>query len=357
MSENSLLLGLPYIQGAQAQKHVTHNEAIRALDTLVQLAVADDNRTTPPASPADGDRHIVAIGATDDWAGQDNAIAQYEGGAWVFVPPFEGLRTWVADQSTLAAYSGGAWVKPLQAISQVAEFGVNATPDAATPFVAKVPNALWQGVPTGEGGTGSVIQSMSRIGATTDAGLAFQTDFVTQGLFGFFGGSDLRLSTSADGTSFQDALQIDPATGIAAQPQRPRFVGSTNFDNALATGTWVKVAINTLDANDQAAFDAATNVFTAPISGTYMFGGHIHFREDSSTDVGLQTRFVKNGTDEISGSFGEATGPQVEDATFVATQMLVPLNAGDTIELQARAQRNAAFAAATDTTFWGYLIP
>ena len=32
-------LALPYILASQAQKHVTHNEAIRTLDCLVQLAV------------------------------------------------------------------------------------------------------------------------------------------------------------------------------------------------------------------------------------------------------------------------------------------------------------------------------
>ena len=34
-------LALPCIEGSQAQKHVTHNEALRVLDTLVQLAVLD----------------------------------------------------------------------------------------------------------------------------------------------------------------------------------------------------------------------------------------------------------------------------------------------------------------------------
>ena len=34
-------LQLPYILAAQSQKHVTHNEAIRALDAIVQLAALD----------------------------------------------------------------------------------------------------------------------------------------------------------------------------------------------------------------------------------------------------------------------------------------------------------------------------
>jgi hypothetical protein len=56
-------LGLPFIEGSQAQKHVTHNEALRILDSVVQIGVLDIDRTAPPSSPAEGDRHIVASGA------------------------------------------------------------------------------------------------------------------------------------------------------------------------------------------------------------------------------------------------------------------------------------------------------
>ncbi len=68
---NSTNLTLPYLEAAQAQKHVTVNEALRLLDGLVQLAVLDRYLTTPPASPADGDRYIVASGAVGAWSGWD----------------------------------------------------------------------------------------------------------------------------------------------------------------------------------------------------------------------------------------------------------------------------------------------
>ena len=41
-------LKLPYIMPSQAQKHVTHNEAIRALDALVQLCVLDRDLSRHP---------------------------------------------------------------------------------------------------------------------------------------------------------------------------------------------------------------------------------------------------------------------------------------------------------------------
>ena len=49
MSDISPHLLLPYIQAAQAQKHVTHNEAMRLLDAVVQLSVLDRDLTAPPS--------------------------------------------------------------------------------------------------------------------------------------------------------------------------------------------------------------------------------------------------------------------------------------------------------------------
>jgi len=45
-------LGLPLLVPSQAQKTVTHNEALLILDSLVQLAVLDRDRTEPPGLPA-----------------------------------------------------------------------------------------------------------------------------------------------------------------------------------------------------------------------------------------------------------------------------------------------------------------
>jgi hypothetical protein len=42
-------LDMPFILPSQAQKHVTHNEALWSLDALIQLAVLDHDLTAPPA--------------------------------------------------------------------------------------------------------------------------------------------------------------------------------------------------------------------------------------------------------------------------------------------------------------------
>jgi hypothetical protein len=40
-------LALPFISASQAQKHVTHNEAIAVLDTVTQLSIESMNVTSP----------------------------------------------------------------------------------------------------------------------------------------------------------------------------------------------------------------------------------------------------------------------------------------------------------------------
>jgi hypothetical protein len=109
MSDTTTHLGLPYLLAAQAQKHVTHNEALRLLDAMVQLSVLDRTRTAPPASPADGNRHLVASGATGLWAGWDLNIAFWVDGAWIRLVPRTGWLVWVAAEGLFLVWTGSAW--------------------------------------------------------------------------------------------------------------------------------------------------------------------------------------------------------------------------------------------------------
>ncbi|MDK3075643.1 DUF2793 domain-containing protein [Sedimentitalea sp. JM2-8] len=92
MSDATTHLALPYLLAARAQKHVTHNEALRLLDGLVQLSILDRDLTAPPASLAEGDRYIVGAGATGDWAGWDLNVAFWTDGAWLRLSPRVGWR-------------------------------------------------------------------------------------------------------------------------------------------------------------------------------------------------------------------------------------------------------------------------
>ena len=161
-------------------------------------------------------------------------------------------------------------------------------------------------------------------------GLVLQDNFQKRALIGLFGDDQLRLSVTPDGATFNDALSIDTVTGIAAQPKLPRFKACTNYGNYIGVGTCTKLGINTADYNDQACFDASTNLFTAPIAGTYFLGASLTYKTNGNAGAHMQGRLVLNGATAISGATGEASGTHNSEATTLPLQTLTPLAAGDT---------------------------
>ncbi len=354
MSDTTTKLLLPYILAAQAQKHVTHNEALRILDGLVQLSVIDRNLTAPPGSPTDGDRYIVGSGATGDWAGWDLNVALWTDGAWLRLPPRTGWSAWVEDEGLLLVYDGAGWIGTTPAALQnMALLGLGTTADASNPFSAKLNSALWTAKTAAEGGTGDLFYTMNKEAAGDDLGLTLQSGFVTKALVGLFGSDSFRLAVSADGSTFFDGLIVDNTTGIVEQPQLPRFKAWTNYDNYVGVGAWTKIGLNNTDYNDQGAFDAGTSLFTAPVDGTYLLGATLLYKINASATARMRGRLVLNGATEIRGSFGEISATHVTLATAIWLQTIVPLTAGDTVELQGYFRVADGYFAADHTSFWG----
>ncbi|MEM7505527.1 MAG: DUF2793 domain-containing protein [Pseudomonadota bacterium] len=86
-------LDLALLDAAQAQKHVTMNEALTRIDDLLFGAVASVGQTAPPV-PVDGEAHVVGAPATGDWSGHENQIAYAANGGWRFLTPRPGWRVW-----------------------------------------------------------------------------------------------------------------------------------------------------------------------------------------------------------------------------------------------------------------------
>ncbi|MFK5997348.1 MAG: DUF2793 domain-containing protein [Rhodobacterales bacterium] len=99
---------LPLLQAAQAQKHVTVNEALAKMDALAQLRVQSRVLDVPGAA-VDGQSYIVPVGATGAWAGQDDKIALYLNGGWEFVAAFDGWSAWVIDEAAWVRFKAGIW--------------------------------------------------------------------------------------------------------------------------------------------------------------------------------------------------------------------------------------------------------
>jgi hypothetical protein len=79
-----------------------------------QDSVKDNDLATPPVTPTNGDRYIIAADPTGAWANKAGQIAQWNTAltpdAWEFKVPTEGICAYVDDEDLLFIYSGSAWV-------------------------------------------------------------------------------------------------------------------------------------------------------------------------------------------------------------------------------------------------------
>ena len=125
-------LKLPYILPSQAQKHVTHKEALRLLDAVVHLSVRSRTRTDAPEIPAGGDRYLVAAPASGNWTGKEGTIACFIDGGWLFVTPAIGWQAYVEDEAQLLVFDGALWkgVSSVPDSLSLTMLGVQATADA-----------------------------------------------------------------------------------------------------------------------------------------------------------------------------------------------------------------------------------
>lgn len=212
MSDASANLSLPLIQPSQAQKHVTHNEALLILDALVQLSVLSATTTAPPAEPATGDRYLLPSGATGAWSGQTATIAMWLGEAWTFLEPRAGWTTWVADTGAQLRFDGSAWQAEAADLQNLPMVGVNSAADAVNRLsVASAASLL-----THEGAGHQLKINKASSGDT--ASLLFQDGWSGRAEMGLAGSDDFAVKVSADGFVFHTALT---ATGGSGSVQFP----------------------------------------------------------------------------------------------------------------------------------------
>lgn len=261
-------LPLPFLEAGQAQKHVTHNEALRVLDALVQLAVLAVT-SSAPAEPANGERHIVGASATDAFAGHENEIAAYQDGAWVFFAPQPGWRAWNLDEEALLVWTGSAWDEVSSgggggegtgdvtgpdggvADGDVAVFdgttgkaikksrgaveylGVGTAPDATSTdtsnrLIVRGSRMLFDAIPDSETpGTGDIKVQLSKEAEGNSASFFFATSYSGRAEFGLVESDDFMLKVSDDGSAWLEALVVDPSTGKVSFPQEEKVASDT----------------------------------------------------------------------------------------------------------------------------------
>jgi hypothetical protein len=114
MSERTSRVKLPLLVTGQAQKEVTHNEALILLDALVSPVAQSVGATTPPSGPLVGQSWIVGTGASGLWLDHDREIALWTEGGWRFIVPFAGQSAWSIADTMPVQFLGGQWEKGVQ---------------------------------------------------------------------------------------------------------------------------------------------------------------------------------------------------------------------------------------------------
>ncbi|MEM1381086.1 MAG: DUF2793 domain-containing protein [Pseudomonadota bacterium] len=218
MSSQSSRLGLPYLLEAQAQKHVTVNEALRRLDALIDLRVLSATRTTQPASVAESDAYLLP--GTISGADWDNFtgghIAVFQDGAWVSYTPFSGMTAYTEDQGIAYVFKSGTWLP----LNEPPQFGINTSPDTTNRFAVKS-DAVLMSHDDVTPGSGDIRLVLNKSGSGQTASLVFQSGFTGRAEFGLAGSNNFSIRVADSAGTFRDAIVIDSATGAVSFPNTP----------------------------------------------------------------------------------------------------------------------------------------
>ncbi|MEE9381143.1 MAG: DUF2793 domain-containing protein [Hyphomonadaceae bacterium] len=211
-------LNLPYLLPNQAQKHVTLNEALRALDALSQIGIVSRAQAVPPASPTEGVSYLIASGASGVWLGESGQLAAYQDDVWAFHTPKSGWLVWVEDEQKLIIYDGTNWQETGSggggtSVNPAPLIGVNATADTTNRLSVKSPASLFDH----EGDDHQL--KVNKATNLDTASLLFQTAYSGRAELGLAGDDDFQIKVSADGTQFQAAIRVNRMTGSVSFPQ------------------------------------------------------------------------------------------------------------------------------------------
>ena len=213
LPEFSARLGLPFLQAAQAQKHVTLNEALLRLDTLVHLTLEGLNATTPPAVVEEGMIWALGGAPSGPWVGNPLALAVRVGDGWEFILPAEGWRATLRSSGAVLVWTGSDWqAPPLPADLSVESLGVNASADTTNRLTVASEASLLT-----HAGAGHQVK-INKAGVSDTASLLYQSGWSGRAEIGLAGSDDLSVKVSPDGATWVTGLLFSAATGQASCP-------------------------------------------------------------------------------------------------------------------------------------------
>lgn len=324
MTDATANLALPYLLAAQAQKHVTHNEALQRLDALVQLVIAG-TPSSPPADAAEGECYWPTAPAAGEWTGKEGRLAFRQDGAWIFIAPRAGWRAFDLQHGRLAVFSGGAWIDlPLPPDAVVETLGVNTAADGYSRLAVAADASLFS-----HAGHGHQVK-INKAAAADTASLLFQSGWQGRAEMGLAGSDAFAIKVSPDGGTWTTALAISPA-GIVEMSGRPAVRASltastftpadgshTGFDDLHVVQGGFALGAPLVSGHGHALTVPATGIYQVSVSA------------DLLSSTGYDIALGVNGTTAVAA----IRGPTVAAQTLQSVTALAWLSAGDELSFR-----------------------
>lgn len=290
MPELSNRLALPYMQAAQAQKHVTHNEALERLDLLVQLTVEGFDATLPPLTPSEGQIWTLGTGAVNDWAAHDGELAAWANGGWLFVTPLPGWHA--ANGTDLRVWTGTDWTAPdLPPLQNLEGLGIKTTSDTTNRLSVAADATLFS-----HAGSGHQVK-LNKANTGDTASLLFQTGWSGRAEMGTAGSDSFSIKVSADGSSWHTSFEARALDGVALLA-----AGAL-----IANGSAMAPAIAFSDDSDSGLYRIGANQIGVATSGN---------ERVRITDAGVQVTGLVTGTAVTQSSTDTTAGRLLKVGDF-----------------------------------------
>lgn len=322
-------LNLPFVAAGQAQKHVTVNESLVLIDSLMHIAVDGPPSDTPPPDPAEGGRWLVGADPQGAWDGQAGRLAVFLDGGWRFHAARTGWIAHRADSHGLLGFDGVAWSELAQPeiLQNLDLLGVGTTADASNPLSAKLNNVLFSAKTAAEGGDGDLRFKVNKETAGDTASLLYQTGFSGRAEMGLTGSDDFVLKVSDDGSAWTEALKVDGSSGAVTGRVfdsvqltiGPDAVGQVNPPSAggivllsLVDPNYPQNPANAIFAYDVGASPGLTtmvvgsaieNKGTTTLTGTTSTAGKVGVAVDGLGRLFIENRFTGGGTHQFCLTF------------------------------------------------------
>ncbi|MCM2400978.1 DUF2793 domain-containing protein [Rhizobium sp. S153] len=320
MSDITSNLALPYILPAQAQKHVTHNEALQRLDAIVQLTIAGSLHE-PPAEAEEGDCYWVLSPASGAFSGKSERLAFRQDDAWIFITPKTGWRAFDLTENSIKVFAATAWHDiSMPSETEVSTLGISTSADTTNRLSLSSPASLFNHA----GGDHRMKINKAATGDT--ASLLFQSGWQGKAEMGLAGDDGFSIKVSDDGADWKTALAVSP-DGIVRMSHRPLArAARTPATLTIADGT--VTGFHDLHASAGGFLLGAPlasghgSGLVVPITGLYLFALGVTVLSATSHTVSLR----QNDTTTLAVTTGPAGS---RSAVAIAS-----LSAGDILTLR-----------------------